>query len=203
MTTRCSGVTSWPRAPTIALGVQEQHDLVAQPRELVVGVDREERERLERLAPQRIGNRRRRSTRCSRQSRDRAPNIGRVADCARIRRRLEIERRRVRIGIGVDNDRASVARRTAASASVSGSASTSRSSRSMARSRTARLAIVLLACSSFFLVWRAPRRTCANSVLTAPSSPPHLARPLLDGQRAKSHLQAVEQREEIASARRA
>ena len=43
MTTRCSGVTSWPRAPTIALGVQEEHDLFAQALELAVVVDREKR----------------------------------------------------------------------------------------------------------------------------------------------------------------
>ncbi len=39
------------------LCMQEQHDLFAQAPELIVGIDGEERQRFQRVAPQRIGNR--------------------------------------------------------------------------------------------------------------------------------------------------
>ena len=51
---RCHPVAA--RADDV-LGVQEQDDLFAQAREFVVRVDGEERQRFQRIAPQRIGYR--------------------------------------------------------------------------------------------------------------------------------------------------
>ena len=82
-------------------------------------------------------------------------------------------------------------------ASGSGSASTVRRWRSSARVRTPAFASSSLARSIRSLVFASTSPNLANSVLTAPSVRHTSLDALLDGERAKAHLQAVEQREEI------
>ena len=163
MTTRCRGVTAWPRAPTMLFARQEQDDLVAQARELVVGVDREERQRLERVAPQRVGNRG--------GAQDALPAP--AAQCRRTWRR--VNRRRVRRDFATARASKSIAvaspisRRSASR--LGQRLDVAQLPRDRARLRTP--AFVDASCSPRRASsWpsRARRRTCANSVLTAPST---------------------------------
>ena len=105
-----------------ALGIEEQHDLLAQARELGIRVDRKERQRLERLAPQPFRDRLRAQDPLAGASAVR----GEHGPCGLlgVARRL---RRRHRTASAVPSSR---------SASCSGSASTSRSCRVIARLRT-------------------------------------------------------------------